>query len=36
MLVGTMVGRERLLDLYQQALKKHFRLFSFGDAMLIL
>lgn len=36
MLVGAMVGRERLLELYQQALKKHFRFFSFGDAMLIL
>lgn len=36
MLVGTMVGRERILNLYAQALRKKFRLFSFGDAMLIL
>ncbi|MFO0704946.1 MAG: tRNA preQ1(34) S-adenosylmethionine ribosyltransferase-isomerase QueA [Candidatus Andersenbacteria bacterium] len=35
MLVASLVGRERLLNLYQFAIKRGFRLFSFGDAMLI-
>lgn len=36
MLVAAMVGRERLLALYADAIKRGFRLFSFGDGMLIL
>ncbi len=36
MLVSAFVGREKLLDLYHQAIDKKFRLFSFGDGMLIL
>lgn len=36
MLVSALVGREKLLDLYQQAIDRKFRLFSFGDAMLIV
>jgi S-adenosylmethionine:tRNA ribosyltransferase-isomerase len=36
MLVSSFTGREKLLDLYQQAIEKQFRLFSFGDGMLIL
>lgn len=35
MLAAALVGREKLLALYQQAITRHFRLFSFGDAMLI-
>lgn len=35
MLVAALVGREKLLELYALALKKKFRFFSFGDAMLI-
>lgn len=35
MLVAAMTGRERLLELYQRAIKRGFRLFSFGDAMFI-
>lgn len=35
MLVCAFAGRERVLDLYRQAIEKRFRLFSFGDAMLI-
>lgn len=35
MLVAALVGRERLLELYALAIKKKFRLFSFGDGMLI-
>ncbi len=35
MLVGTLVGRERLLTIYEFVIKNKFRLFSFGDGMLI-
>lgn len=36
MLVAALVGRETLFSLYERAIKRRFRLFSFGDAMLIL
>lgn len=36
MLVAALVGREETLELYKLAIKNKFRLFSFGDAMLIL
>lgn len=36
MLVSAFVGREKLLDLYRQAIGREFRFFSFGDGMLIL
>jgi S-adenosylmethionine:tRNA ribosyltransferase-isomerase len=36
MLVSAFIDREKLLALYQQAINKHFRFFSFGDGMLIL
>jgi S-adenosylmethionine:tRNA ribosyltransferase-isomerase len=36
MLVSAMIGRERLLDLYQEAIAHEYRFYSFGDAMLIL
>ncbi|MFM8300133.1 MAG: S-adenosylmethionine:tRNA ribosyltransferase-isomerase, partial [Microcystis aeruginosa] len=36
MLVSALVGRERLLALYQEAIQERFRFYSFGDAMLIL
>lgn len=36
MLVSALTGREVLLDLYHQAIEKKFRLFSFGDGMLIV
>ncbi|NET83815.1 MAG: tRNA preQ1(34) S-adenosylmethionine ribosyltransferase-isomerase QueA [Moorea sp. SIO1F2] len=35
MLVSAMVGRERLLSLYQDAIALSYRFYSFGDAMLI-
>jgi S-adenosylmethionine:tRNA ribosyltransferase-isomerase len=35
MLVGSLVGRKTLLNLYQKAIAKNFRFFSFGDGMLI-
>lgn len=36
MMVSALVGRERLLSLYQEALAEEYRFYSFGDAMLIL
>lgn len=35
MLVAAMTGRERVLSLYETAVKERYRFFSFGDAMLI-
>jgi S-adenosylmethionine:tRNA ribosyltransferase-isomerase len=36
MMVSALVGRERLLDAYTQAVQMRYRFFSFGDAMLII
>ncbi|WOD37437.1 tRNA preQ1(34) S-adenosylmethionine ribosyltransferase-isomerase QueA [Nodosilinea sp. E11] len=36
MLVSALVGRERLLALYAEAIEQDYRFYSFGDAMLIL
>ena len=36
MLVAALIGRGKTLELYNLAIKNKFRLFSFGDAMLIL
>ncbi|EKV03220.1 S-adenosylmethionine:tRNA ribosyltransferase-isomerase [Leptolyngbya sp. PCC 7375] len=36
MLVSALVGRQRLMDLYQDAIKQAYRFYSFGDAMVIL
>ncbi len=36
MLVSALIGRERLLNLYQEAINHQYRFYSFGDAMLIL
>lgn len=35
MLVAALTGRQQLLELYQKAINKKFRFFSFGDGMLI-
>jgi len=35
MLVGALIGRERLLSLYQEAIASRYRFYSFGDAMFI-
>jgi len=36
MLVSALIGREKLLDIYQQAIAEKYRFYSFGDAMFIL
>jgi S-adenosylmethionine:tRNA ribosyltransferase-isomerase len=36
MLVSALIGRQRLLDLYQIAIAERYRFYSFGDATLIL
>lgn len=36
MLVSALIGRERLLRLYEDAIAHQYRFYSFGDAMLIL
>ncbi|PAX60258.1 tRNA preQ1(34) S-adenosylmethionine ribosyltransferase-isomerase QueA [Brunnivagina elsteri] len=36
MLVSALIGRERLLRIYEHAIASQYRFYSFGDAMLIL
>jgi S-adenosylmethionine:tRNA ribosyltransferase-isomerase len=36
MLVSALIGRSRLLSLYEEAIAQQYRFYSFGDAMLIL
>nr|WP_089094104.1 tRNA preQ1(34) S-adenosylmethionine ribosyltransferase-isomerase QueA [Nodularia sp. NIES-3585] len=36
MLVSALIGRQRLLNIYQEAIASKYRFYSFGDAMLIL
>ncbi len=35
LLVASLIGRPRLLKLYEEAITKEYRFYSFGDAMLI-
>jgi S-adenosylmethionine:tRNA ribosyltransferase-isomerase len=36
MLVSALIGRPRLLALYEEAIAQNYRFYSFGDAMIIL
>ncbi|MBC97307.1 MAG: tRNA preQ1(34) S-adenosylmethionine ribosyltransferase-isomerase QueA [Halobacteriovoraceae bacterium] len=36
MLVSSLIGRDKTLELYREAVAKEYRFFSYGDAMLIL
>lgn len=36
MLVSALAGREHILSAYQEAVRREYRFFSFGDAMLII
>jgi S-adenosylmethionine:tRNA ribosyltransferase-isomerase len=36
MLVSAFIGREKTLGLYEEAIEKNYRFFSYGDAMLII
>lgn len=35
MLVSALIGRERLMSIYQEAIEEKYRFYSFGDAMFI-
>ena len=35
LLVASLIGRERLLGLYEQAIENNYRFYSYGDSMLI-
>jgi len=34
-LVAAFAGRERILDAYREAVRREYRFYSYGDAMLI-
>lgn len=36
LLVAAFIGREKLLELYEIAIKENYKFFSYGDAMLII
>jgi len=36
MLVAAFIGREKTLELYEEAIKNKYRFYSYGDAMLII
>ena len=36
MLVAAFTGREKILELYHQAIEHRYRFYSYGDAMLLV
>ena len=36
MLISSLIGRKKVLELYEIAIKERYRFFSYGDGMLIL
>jgi S-adenosylmethionine:tRNA ribosyltransferase-isomerase len=36
MLVSAFATREKILELYNEAVKERYRFFSFGDSMVLL
>lgn len=36
MLVSALAGKDYIMEAYEEAVKEHYRFFSFGDAMLII
>jgi S-adenosylmethionine:tRNA ribosyltransferase-isomerase len=34
--VAAFAGRERILETYQEAVRRRYRFYSYGDAMLVL
>jgi len=36
MMVSALAGRDRILDAYSEAVREHYRFFSYGDCMLIV
>jgi S-adenosylmethionine:tRNA ribosyltransferase-isomerase len=36
MLVASFIGREKTLEIYKEAIKREYRFYSYGDAMLII
>jgi len=36
MLVAAFIGRDKTLELYKEAIRKNYRFYSYGDAMLII
>ena len=35
MLVASLIGRKKILNIYNEAIQAHYRFYSFGDAMMI-